>query len=265
MRRSPGSCPTKPRPTARRLWRALHFDVDHRQVSGAGTSKVYGELDLGDAIDLDAAVTAEAAKLGEVSDLSLGARRAKAIAEIARRNLALDLGAGTGHGTGHEAARETVLYVHLNPDGLTAQVETRGVCRTVTVDQVREWCATGLTRVTIRPVIDLAQTHTCAGDTPCDAQRDQVTVRDRTCVFPWCTRPAWGADLDHIKPRAAGGATTSENLAALCRRHHRLKTHHSGWSYTQLDPGTYQWRSPHGYHYLRDQDGTSGVATRKRE
>ena len=59
--------------------------------------------------------------------------------------------------------------------------------------------------------------------------------------------------------------TSSENLGPLCRRHHRLKTFHSGWSYTQLDPGTYLWRSPHGYHYLRDQDGTSEVTVPRRE
>ncbi len=39
------------------------FVVDHRQVSFAGTSQVYGELDLADALDLDAAVAARAAHL----------------------------------------------------------------------------------------------------------------------------------------------------------------------------------------------------------
>jgi hypothetical protein len=35
-----------------------------------------------------------------------------------------------------------------------------------------------------------------------------------------------------------------------------LKTH-TAWTYTALDPGTYLWTSPHGYHYLRDPHGTT--------
>ena len=45
----------------------------------------------------------------------------------------------------------------------------------------------------------------------------------------------------------------------LCRRHHRLKTHHGGWGYTVLEPGCYLWSSPHGYQFLRDHRGTTDV------
>jgi len=38
-------------------------------------------------------------------------------------------------------------------------------------------------------------------------------------------------DLDHVIPHAEGGATDCDNLCCLCRRHHRLKTHASGWSF----------------------------------
>jgi hypothetical protein len=50
----------------------------------------------------------------------------------------------------------------------------------------------------------------------------------------------------------------SHNIAALCRRHHRLKTH-TPWTYTAIDPGTYLWSSPHGYQFLRDRHGTTDV------
>ena len=33
-----------------------------------------------------------------------------------------------------------------------------------------------------------------------DRIREHVLLRDRTCVFPWCTRPARGCDVDHITP-----------------------------------------------------------------
>ena len=71
------------------------------------------------------------------------------------------------------------------------------------------------------------------------------------------TRPT--LRLDHVDPHRpddTGGATSTANLAPLCRRHHRLKTH-SAWTYRVLAPGTYEWTSPHGHHYLRDPHGTS--------
>ena len=84
-----------------------------------------------------------------------------------------------------------------------------------------------------------------------------------TCVFPWCTRSARRCDIDHTIPAARGGPTCPCNLAPLCRRHHRIKTH-GGWTYTTLEPGTYLWTSRHGYQYLRDPHGTLDVS-RERE
>ena len=89
-----------------------------------------------------------------------------------------------------------------------------------------------------------------------DRIKEHVTVRDRTCVFP-CTRPAAAATGPHPRPQQPRRATCS-NIAPLCRTHHRLKTH-TPWTYTTLDPGTYLWTSPHGYHYLRNTEGTQDV------
>ena len=157
------------------------------------------------------------------------------------------------------AARQTVVHVHLSPDGPFARVEARGR-RLVTADQVREWLHTPLTQVVIKPVIDLTQhLHVDQYEVP-DRLADQAAERDLTCVFPWCSRPAKDCDDDHVIPYSAGGPTASDNLAPLCRRHHRLKTHHSGWSYTVLEPGAYLWSSPHGYQFLRDHRGTTDVS-----
>ena len=46
-----------------------------------------------------------------------------------------------------------------------------------------------------------------------------------TCVYPGCTVPSHECDLDHWIPFHLGGRTTLENLAPLCRRHHRMKGH----------------------------------------
>ncbi len=68
------------------------FTVDTRQPSLAGTSNVYGELDLADALDLDAAVAAGAQALKDLGSTdTLDVRRATAVGDLARRQLTLDL------------------------------------------------------------------------------------------------------------------------------------------------------------------------------
>ncbi|HET7387738.1 MAG TPA: hypothetical protein VFJ19_13860, partial [Nocardioidaceae bacterium] len=68
--------------------------------------------------------------------------------------------------------------------------------------------------------------------------------------------PGNGTDAD-----PPGGETATDNLAQLCRKHHRHKTF-GRWSYLMLEPGTYLWTSPHGQHYLRDHTGTRIADTR---
>jgi hypothetical protein len=70
-----------------------------------------------------------------------------------------------------------------------------------------------------------------------------VTTRDHTCRFPTCTRPATGCDLDHTVPHPAG-PTSHDNLAALCRHHHRAK--HAGYHLEQTRPGHFTWTTPTG-------------------
>lgn len=94
--------------------------------------------------------------------------------------------------------------------------------------------------------------------------RRAVVARDETCTFPQCDRPARWTDLDHIAPfdhdRARGpsrgaddepGQTRADNLHALCRTHHRAKTH-LGWT-VRRDPGTgvTTWTAPTGHTYAR--------------
>ena len=236
-----------------------HFTVDHRQLSFAGTSRVYGELDLADALDLDAAVTARAAVLKDLgSTESLDARRAAAVGEIARHELTLDLTTETGR----SGRRETVLYLHLHHDAFTGDAVVGRVENTrslVTADQVREWCANPFAHVVVKPVIDLDEhIHVTSSEVP-DRLVEQADLRAATCVFPWCNRAARRCDHDHVVPHGDGGTTCSCNIAPLCRRHHRLKTHAAGWSYTVLDPGSYLWSSPHGYQFHRDHTGTRDV------
>lgn len=78
---------------------------------------------------------------------------------------------------------------------------------------------------------------------------DYLTARDRTCRFPGCRQPAWRADLDHADAWDSGGSTSVDNLGVLCRRHHRLKTHH-GWAIESRPDGSCLWTSPTGHQYF---------------
>lgn len=83
-----------------------------------------------------------------------------------------------------------------------------------------------------------------------------VVDRDVTCTFPGCRVTARRCDVDHIVPfgpgRTAEDQTTMDNLQALCRHHHRMKT--AGRWTPVRDPatGATTWESPTGHVYTRD-------------
>jgi len=75
-----------------------------------------------------------------------------------------------------------------------------------------------------------------------------VMARDQVCAFPHCSRPAHRCHLDHRIPYAAGGATSPDNIGALCERHHICK-HQSGWRVSREVDGTNTWTSPTRHRY----------------
>jgi hypothetical protein len=265
-----------------------HVTVDTDDVHYAGTLRIEAEVDIADALDLDRAVAHHAATQKALgSELPLDARRAKALGDLARTQTALDL---LGGEPGQDrvspdadadtdeprlpAARQVVIHAHFDASfsgdttvfGPTGRMENGQ--RLVLLEQIQSWCADTRTEVTIKPVIDLNTELTAqVYKVPADI-REQVQLRDRTCVFPGCTRPARRCDVDHIveydhdaeaEGRPQLGPTTTSNLACLCRFHHRLKTH-SPWRYTMVEPGIFEWTSPHGHRYRRDHTGTTDLA-----
>ncbi|GAB3765381.1 hypothetical protein FB382_002124 [Nocardioides ginsengisegetis] len=227
-----------------------HFVIDNRRVSFDGTSRCWGELDLRDALDLEDAVAAGAQRLKEAGcEESLDVRRSMALGDLARNQTS-------------KAGQQLVLYVHLAEQELTG--EGAGIARLentatiITIDQIREWTGNPDLAVVVKPVIDLADHDRVDAYEVPDRIAERVRLRDGHCVFPWCTRPARTCDCDHVVPWDDDGVTCPCNVAPLCRRHHRLKTH-GGWRYTQLEPGTFLWTSPHQHRYLVDHEGTLDV------
>src|SRR5919107_3849710 len=81
------------REQARRASDQRYFAIDHHQVSFAGTSRVHGELDLADALDLDDAITTLAHQLTHYGSTdTLDTRRAAALGMLARGEQPLHLG-----------------------------------------------------------------------------------------------------------------------------------------------------------------------------
>ena len=89
--------------------------------------------------------------------------------------------------------------------------------------------------------------------TPPPDLADHVIVRDQTCRFPTCGRPAEGCDLDHSTPFEQGGTTSAGNFGPLHRGHHNDKTHH-GWQLDQPEPGRFVWTAPTGHTYEVDPE-----------
>jgi hypothetical protein len=75
-----------------------------------------------------------------------------------------------------------------------------------------------------------------------------LVLRDRTCVFPGCSRRAEQCDKDHLLPWPRG-RTSEPNLADECEHHHQAK--HDRFRVTRLPDGTFRWTTPAGHTYDR--------------
>ncbi|MGD7788111.1 DUF222 domain-containing protein [Propionibacteriaceae bacterium Y1700] len=269
--------------------------IRHRS-DGSGLTELSATLDVFDGLALDAILNVGARELANhtsLKDLGHQPLRAYALGDLARRQPSLDFTQSTSpvavdHGPGSaivlgddrdippvtRPSKPITLHVHLSADAFTTgapqigRVETTG--EPVSATRIREWLGDPAAKITIRPVVHADELiHTDAYEIP-DRLTRQVKNSELTCVFPWCDKPAVRCDLDHTIPHNQGGPTSSDNLAPLCRHHHRLKTH-THWRYTRLDPPipnstrpvdhgpVFVWTSPYGYHYRRDRHGTTAI------
>jgi hypothetical protein len=64
---------------------------------------------------------------------------------------------------------------------------------------------------------------------PTQAQRREVTRRDRHCRFPGCTNVTF-TNVHHIVAWKPGGRTDLDNLALLCMFHHAMVHSDKGWT-----------------------------------
>ncbi|MEI2786379.1 MAG: DUF222 domain-containing protein [Candidatus Nanopelagicales bacterium] len=146
--------------------------------------------------------------------------------------------------TGITPAEQVPVAVIMTDDG--AEIEGYGPIADAHADEL-------LRRLELpSAIIRLTMPQLQAGYLPTLKMRRYVQTRDRHCRFPGCRRPARNCDLDHIVPWPAG-PTDVANLQALCRYHHRIKTH-SRWRVERGPNNTTTWISPRGKRYTSRPD-----------
>ena len=70
------------------------------------------------------------------------------------------------------------------------------------------------------------------------AQRHALKVRDKTCRWPGCDRPASYTSGHHLLHWIRGGSTDLSNLVLLCHRHHWM-VHEGKWQIVRGEGDTY--------------------------
>jgi hypothetical protein len=252
------------------------LEARHVTVGRTGcpaTREMHLLLDRQDAEALDHTLTELASRLSDLGDPDpLDLRRARAVGILADPQQALDLLRGPvdqetrrriedGRRTPVRPGGAAQIFVHVTPEDLAEHVEAGTGSAVVerlgavSLDLLEAWLEGR--RTSIRPVLDLTSPHTQAPIDRHDAtpvMREHVIQRDATCVFPGCRRDSRSCDLDHIDPwippeeGGPPGQTRLDNLAPLCRTHHRVKTF-TDWDYRRRPDGTHAWTSPTGHHY----------------
>ncbi|MEU9958118.1 DUF222 domain-containing protein [Streptomyces sp. NPDC050982] len=156
----------------------------------------------------------------------------------------------------------TVVHVTVPLDVLMGLDDGPGELKgygPVTAGQVREIAFAAGTvwrRLLVQPASGLLVKTDPLTYKPTAETARHVVARDQYCAFPSCRMPASRCDLDHVRAfdhvrPERGGPTTPENLQPLCRRHHRLKTHHPGWRVARdAHTGAAVWTAPTGHTYI---------------
>ena len=224
-----------------------------------GISTLVARMATEDAHAIMALVDAVAVA-GELPELTVGERRAEALAALVLHrgaSLAVLDAAGGGQGPAVQARIDVVLDLPtlLGLADHPAEI-AGGRAATVPVhaDAMRDLLADPRVAVTLcRLVAEPVTGHLLdAGRRTYQAPaalRAFIAARDGNCRFPGCSRRADRCQLDHAVAWDDGGRTDLANLGALCTRHHQLKTH-TGWDIlASRADGSCSWRSPGGRPY----------------
>lgn len=282
-------------PAARRRSRSAargrEVTIDHHS-NPHGTSAIHGRLISTDAALLDARLKTMALGVCPEDPRTLAQRRADALGALANHatHLSCRCGAPDCPSTGPDPrANNVVIHVVADATSTTAAPDPhvngapphRPVTATTPLAEalspepepepqptprppalilggplipaplLAELIAHGAKTRTVSPPGSDAE----AGHRPRTALDEFVRLRDLSCRFPGCDRPAITTDLDHTIPWPAG-PTHAGNLKNYCRKHHLLKTFWPGWTEHQHPDGTLDITTPTGHTYTTTPGAT---------
>jgi hypothetical protein len=170
------------------------------------------------------ALEALAHRTGKGDDRKRDRRLGDAIVELA------------GHGQRSQLVVTTTLETLLQRAGApAADVEFSLPLSAASVARLA--CDCNVTRILLgsqSQVIDVGRSKRVINP----ALERALRVRDRTCRWHGCDRPASYTAAHHLQHWAQGGATDLENLVLLCHRHHWM-VHEGGWQIVRTENGDY--------------------------
>lgn len=233
----------------------------------AGTASLWGRLFATDAALLERRLTAMAHGVCDGDPRTVGQRRADALGALAAgaQNLTCQCG-GADCAAPDPRATSVVVHILADADAAAAQpdpqVSGESHLRPTTAQPGSAVIVGGgviptpLLAQLIRDGATTRQLRQPPGTPemryrPSAALAEFVRMRDLTCRFPNCDKPAEYCDIDHAIPWPCG-PTHPSNARCLCRKHHLLKTFWTGphgWSDRQYPDGTIVWTSPTGRTY----------------
>jgi hypothetical protein len=115
----------------------------------------------------------------------------------------------------------------------------------ITADQARTLAADGeLRRLVYDPLSGTLLNYGRRVYQPPQQLKDHLLARDAICTAPGCRQPASRCEIDHTVPFPRG-ATSTDNLATLCKHHHRAKDG-GGFPITRDPNGWTTWITPMG-------------------
>ena len=232
----------------------------------SGTAAVWGRLLATDAAVLERKLTQMAHEVCEDDPRTIAQRRADALGALAAGAQGLACRCG-GPDCVAVDPRSASVIIHVladaeavaaEPDphmsGETGAADSETTARpgsavlvnggVVPTPLLAELIRTGAKIRYLRTPPDAAQPQY----RPSTALDEFVRMRDLTCRFPNCDRPAEACDIDHAVPWP-DGPTHPSLLRCLCRKHHLLRTFWAGWKDVQSPDGTIVWTSPTGHTY----------------
>lgn len=247
--------------------RDISIGAENHQL---GTAALWGRLYATDATALDRRLAAMAHGVCDDDPRTIGQRRADALGALAAGSQHLTCQCGAPDCVSTEPDRRAasvVVHVLADAEALEAQPDAGmsgdGSGQPDTVVKTGSAVIVGggaiptpLLAEVIRAGARVRHLRRPAPDAepqyrPSTALDEFVRLRDLTCRFPGCDKPAEHCDVDHAIPWPAG-PTHASNLRSLCRKHHLLKTFwdgERGWSDRQSPDGTIVWTSPSGKTY----------------